>query len=210
MASFPKKAQSALEYVFMYGGALIILVLMIALLVTIIPQNYNWVSQQAEKSYDEQVCDQIGDHSFSRCKVSDVAPPGDVSGFNISFSPASPRTIFLSWVWPADDGLMQGGEVESIEIAFVHDSLTNGLGVDAIRDVNQFIQFQQNGNFFHGSISDTGSFGAIIPTPRSPGALEVVLLQFPPSMSGTYYFGIRALDDAGNASPNIIANTYTV
>lgn len=194
----------------MYGGALIILVLMLALLVTIVPQNYNWVSQQAEKSYDEQVCDQIGDHSFSRCRVSDSVAPGDVSGFNISFSPSSPRTIYLSWVWPGDDGLMQGGVVESVEITFVHDSLTGGLGVDAIRDPVQFTLLRQNGDLLHGALEDAGGFNVPIPSPRQPGVLEVLLVQFPPGMSGTYYFGIRAVDDVGNVSKNIITNTYTV
>lgn len=206
----PDRGQSALEYVFMYGGALIILVLMLALLVTIVPQNYSWVSQQTEKTYDEQVCDQIGDHSFSRCQVNDTSTPGDVGGFNISFSPSAPRTIYLSWIWPADDGLMQGGSVETIEIAFVHDSLTNGLGVDAIRNEQQFDSYLQNGDLMHGSLADQASFNVTIPAPHSPGMLEVLLVQFPPSMSGTYYFGIRARDDAGNVSPNIIANTYTV
>ncbi len=206
----PRNAQSALEYVFLYGGAMIVLVLMLALLVTIVPQNFNWVAQQTEKTYDEQVCDQIGDYSFSRCIVSDVISPGDVSGFNISFSPSIPRSIYLSWVWPADDGLTQGGPVSRIEIAFVHDSLTNGQGVDAIRDHNQFTQFMQVGDLLHGNIASGNAFGVAIPLPQSPGVPEVVLLQFPPGMSGTYYFGIRARDDANHVSENITANTYTV
>ena len=206
----PRNAQSALEYVFLYGGALIVLVLMLALLVTIVPQNFNWVAQQTEKTYDEQVCDQIGDHSFSRCIVSDIIPPGDVGGFNISFSPSIPRTIYISWTWPADDGLTQGGPVSRIEIAFVHDSLTNGQGVDAIRDHNQFTQFLMSGDLLHGPISSGTSFGAAIPLPQSPGGQEVLSLQFPPGMSGTYYFGIRAWDDANHSSTNITANTYTV
>jgi hypothetical protein len=207
---YPVQGQSALEYVFLYGGAMIVLVLMLALLVTIVPQNFNWVSQQTEKTYDEQICDQIGDHSFSRCIVSDLIPPGDVSGFNISFSPSIPRTIYLSWIWPADDGLTQGGPVTSIEIAFVHDSLTNGQGVDAIRDANQFSQFLVAGDNLHGTIASNNTFSVTLPAPHSPGTPEVLQLQFPPGMSGTYYFGIRARDDANRVSLNITANTYTV
>ncbi len=210
---FPRRTgQSSVEYLLVIAGGITLTLLMFGLLITIYPLNFDWAHQQAEKTLDEQICRQAG-VDFPRCHVDDSFPPGSIQNFNISYTTSNPNLIYFTWVWPADDGATQSGKVVRVEIAYAHDSLTGGLGVEMIRDANQFYSFLQGNSINSGSLENSSTFNAVIPSPGIPGSFAVIPVQIPLGYSGTYYFGIRAVDDATpfpNYSSTITANTYTI
>ena len=206
-----QQGQSSIEYFLTMGGALVLILLMFGLIVTITRPNLSWVYQQTEKTPDEQVCD-LANVDFPRCYVPDTHPPGEVANFNISYTTSNPHQIFFTWIWPADDGVTQGGKVARVELVYVHDSLTTGQGVAVVQDPAQFNSFLQSSSSLSGRMDDNSAFNAIIPPSEIPGTYAVMPVQIPSGFSGTYYFGIRAVDD-GEPIPNysgIVANAYVI
>ncbi|QQR92128.1 MAG: class III signal peptide-containing protein [Candidatus Iainarchaeum archaeon] len=182
------KGQGALEYLLLIGGAVLIAVVIISLLATgIIPYGNQQVQGQVQLS-QEEICLQSGLFTPAECAAIDAGLPGDFRNFNLSYSSGAPQNITLSWVWPGDDGILQGGTIAGYELRYSPAIITNSN--------------------FSSATPITGLAGASpLPVPGPAGSVGSYSITLPP---GGYYFGIRAFDDVvpPNYSANVVTNHY--
>ena len=106
-------------------------------------------------------------------------------------------------MWPADDGVFQGGPIAGYEIYFCSPpcTFTNYASLST-----GFQLLSQAG--FNSASNPLITFpaGQTIPTPGAPGSISSIGLTLQP---GNYLFGIVATDDAGLHS-NVVSNQVTV
>ncbi len=185
--------QGALEYLLLIGGAILIAVVILSLLATGIVPIGNQQVQTNVQTYNEELCLKSGLYTAAQCAALDGGIPGDFRNFNLSYSSATPNNITLSWIWPGDDGLFQGGIIAGYELRYSLSQITNAN--------------------FSGATDITSSVGgnpplvATLPAPGPAGSVGSVSFTLP---ALGYWFGIRAYDDASpiNYSNNVITNHY--
>jgi type II secretory pathway pseudopilin PulG len=183
-----KKGQGALEYLLLIGGAILIAVVILSLLATGIVPTGNQQVQNNVQTYNEELCLKSGLYSAAQCAALDAGIPGDFRNFNLSYSSASPNNITLSWIWPGDDGLFQGGAIAGYELRYSTNPITSS-------------SFPTDTDIFPGLTSTP------LPTPGPAGSVGSISFTLP---APGYWFGIRAYDDAipVNYSANVVTNHY--
>lgn len=186
--SHTPQGQGAMEYLLLIGGAILVAVVIVSLLATgIVPYGNQQVQQNIQTSQQE-ICLQSGLYTAAECAAIDAGIPGDFRNFNLSYSTAAPQNITLSWVWPGDDGLLQGGIIAGYELRYSPNPITNS-------------------NFSSASMITTLSGAPALPAPGPAGSVGSYSITLLP---GSYYFGIQAYDNVTppNYSMNVVTNHY--
>lgn len=182
------EGQGSLEYLLLIGGAVLIAVVIVSLLATgIVPFGNEQVQQNVQTS-QEEICLQSGLFTLAECAAIDAGLPGDFRNFNLSYSSSAPQNITLSWVWPGDDGTLQGGTIAGYELRYSASAITNS-------------------NFSSAALITSLPGAPALPAPGPAGSVGSYSITLP---SGAYYFGITAYDDVipPNYSLNVVTNHY--
>jgi hypothetical protein len=186
-----RKAQGSLEYLLLIGGGILVVVVVVSILATgILPQG-NLQVQNDVQNYNEQLCNQSGLFTPAQCANIDAGPPGEFRNFNISFAAANPSTITFSWLWPGDDGVLQGGLISGYEFKYSPTIIDPaGSNFSSATDITTLL----------------GPGAPALPQPGPPGSAGSYTITNLPA--GSYYFGIRAIDNAQppQYSPTIAVN----
>ena len=185
-----RQGQGALEYLLLIGGAILIAVVILSLLATGIVPVGNQQVQNSVQTYNEELCLKSGLYTAAECAALDAGIPGDFRNFNLSYSSSSPGNITLSWVWPGDDGLFQGGVIAGYELRYSSNQITTAN--------------------FSGATNVSPTLTSLsLPAPGPAGSVGSISFALP--ASGDYWFGIRAYDDVlptPNYSSNVVTNYY--
>lgn len=200
----PTRGQGSLEYLLLIGGGVLVVVVVLMLLVyNALPQS-NQVVQENQQYYTEELCEKSNLFTPAECAALDGGNPGDFRNFNLSYSTAAPAQVTLSWMWPADDGVFQGGAIAGYEIYFCS---PNACTFTNYASLSTGVQLLSQAGFNPASNPPIAlAAGQTVPPIGAPGSISSIGLTL---QSGNYLFGIVATDDAGLHS-NVVSNQVTV